>query len=260
MKGRKCVENKYCLTPYFLDQPIPDLRSLAGESWHLVEPSIPASEKQGRMVALYRPLRDRVAEIVRRGHRPVSIAGDCCTSIGVSAGLQKAGLQPTLIWFDAHGDFNTWETTPSGFLGGMPLAMLVGRGEQTLVNGAGLTPLPEEKVILTDARDLDPGEREAVKDSAIRYLPEVEVLLEMKLPAGPLYVHFDCDVLNPQEVPAVSYPAPGGPSVETLRRVFGRLAQTGRVIAVSLSSWAPELDKDGHSQGVCLELLDELVA
>jgi arginase len=253
------VENEYCLTPYFLDRPVPELRSLAGEKWQLVEPALPAGEIQQRLVTLYQPLRDQVADIARRGNRPVSIAGDCCTSIGVSAGLQKAGLHPTLIWLDAHGDFNTWKTTPSGFLGGMPLAMLVGRGDQTMVNGVKLNPILEEKVILTDARDLDPGEREAVAGSAIRHLQRVEALLEMGLPAGPLYVHFDCDVLDPQEVPAVSYPAPGGPSVETLRRVFGRLAGTGRVIAVSFSSWAPDLDQDGHSQTVCLELLDELV-
>jgi len=252
------MENEYCLTAYFLDEPVSELRSLAEEKWHIIGPSLPAGEKQQRLVTLYRPLRDRVAEIVRRGNRPVSIAGDCCTSIGVSAGLQKAGLKPTLIWLDAHGDFNTWETTPSGFLGGMPLAMLVGRGDQTMVNGTGLSPIPEEKVILTDARDLDPGEREAVEGSAIQHLPRVEALLEMELPAGPLYVHFDCDVLNPQEVPAMNYPAPGGPSVETLRHVFGRLAQTGRVVAVSLSSWAPELDQDGQSQAVCMELLNVL--
>jgi arginase len=83
----------------------------------------------------------------------VSIAGDCCTSLGVAAGLLAAGIDPTLIWFDAHGDFNTWETTPSGFLGGMPLAMLAGRGEQTIVHGVGLKNLEESNIYLADARE-----------------------------------------------------------------------------------------------------------
>ena len=137
--------------------------------------------------------------------------------------------------------------------------MAVGRGEQTIVEGLGLDPIPEEQVILTDARDLDPGEREAVQESAMRHLPQVESLLEMALPAGPLYVHFDCDLLDPADVPAVHYPAPGGPSVETMRRVFRRLAETERVVAVSLSAWTPELDEDGRSRAVVMRVLQELL-
>lgn len=258
------MENHFILTPYFLDEREAGLEALARPGWRVNRPTLPdgktpPGEKQARMAALYRPLRDAVAEAVGEGRRPVSVAGDCCTTLGVLAGLQRAGLAPALIWFDAHGDFNTWETTPSGFLGGMPLAMAVGRGEQTLVEGVGLTPIPEEKVILTDARDLDPGEREVVAGSAVTHLPQVEQLLERQLPAGPLYVHFDVDVLDPNEAPAMNYPAPGGPAAETLRRVFRRLAESGRVAAVSLSSWAPGLDEDGRSQKVCLELLKELV-
>lgn len=250
--------NEYCLTPYFLDQPVPDLRSLAGESWHLVEPSLPAGEKQGRMITLYRPLRDRVAEIMRRGHRPVSIAGDCCTSIGVSAGLQKAGLQPTLIWFDAHGDFNTWETTPSGFLGGMPLAMLVGRGEQTIVQGLGMDTLPEQNIILTDARDLDEKEAIALEASLVTRLNDPTALVDYALPEVPLWIHFDTDIINPEEAPAMNYRAPGGPGVDALSDIFNFLADTGRIMAVSMSSWNPELDDTGRTATVCLNLLEKL--
>lgn len=261
-------ERVFIVTPFFLDEYEEGLEALARPGWRVNRPTspereaaagkTPASEKQERMVALYRPLRDAVAEAVGEGKRPVSVAGDCCTSLAVLAGLQRAGLAPSLIWFDAHGDFNTWETTPSGFLGGMPLAMAVGRGEQTMVEGVGLTPLPEERVILTDARDLDPGEREAVAGSGVTHLGNVEALLEMELPAGPLYVHFDTDVLDPEEAPAMNYPAPGGPTAEVLRRVFRRLSDSGRVAAVSLSSWAVGLDEDGRSEGVCLGLLEEL--
>lgn len=211
------------------------------------------------MLAIHRPLANVVEMAVKNGRRPVSIAGDCCATIPVLAGLQRGGVRPTLIWFDGHGDFNDWNTTPSGFLGGMPLAMLVGRGEQTLVVGNGLTPLPEAQVILTDARDLDPGEREAVEGSAVRHLPQVEMLLETPLPAGPLYVHFDCDVLDTAEAPAVSYPAPGGPSAATLRRVFRHLAASGQIAALSLTTWTPGLEGDGRTQTTVLELLKELL-
>ena len=252
------TESEFILTPFFLDGHEAGLEALARPGWRMNRPELPGGEKQRRMVALYRPLRDAVAKAVEAGRRPVSVAGDCCTTLGVLAGLQRAGVAPTLIWFDAHGDFNTWETTPSGFLGGMPLAMAVGRGEQTLVEGVSLTPLPEEKVILADARDLDPGEWEAVAASAVRHLRNVEALLERELPAGPLYVHFDTDVLDPEEAPAMIYPAPGGPAAETVRRVFRRLAESGRVAAVSLSAWAPRLDEAGRSERLCLGLLEEL--
>jgi arginase len=169
-------------------------------------------------------------------------------------------VTPTLIWCDAHGDFNTWETTPSGFLGGMPLAMAVGRGEQTIAAGVGLAPLPAGQVILTDARDLDPGEREAVAESELTHLPQAADLLEYPLPAGPLYVHFDVDVLDPEAAPAMNYPAPGGPDAATMGRVFDRLADTGRIVAVSLSAWNPEMDENGRTQQVVLALLHRLLA
>ena len=94
------------------------------------------------MSQLHRPLADFIHKTIRQGDRPVSFAGDCCTTLGVVAGLQRADLNPTLIWLDAHGDFNTWETSPSGFLGGMPLAMMVGRGEQTMAETCRTIPLP----------------------------------------------------------------------------------------------------------------------
>jgi arginase len=253
------MENRFILSPFFLDEPLPELRALAGEDWVVNSPTLPGGDQQARMSAIHGTLADLVAESVAGGDRPVSIAGDCCTAIGVLAGLQRAGVEPTLIWFDAHGDFNTWETTPSGFLGGMPLAMLVGRGEGTMLAEVGLQTLPEASVFLTDARDLDPAEREAVLASDLVHLADVGDLMGYLLPEGPLYVHFDVDVVTPEEAPAQNYPAPGGPSSLVLEAVLGRLARSGQVVAVSLSSWNPRLDKDGGSQEVCMSLLETLV-
>jgi arginase len=253
------MENRFVLSPFFLDEPLPELRSLAGEDWVVNSPTLPGGDQQARMSAIHGALAEFVAESVAGGDRPVSIAGDCCTAIGVLAGLRRAGVEPALIWFDAHGDFNTWETTPSGFLGGMPLAMLVGQGEGTMPAAVGLETLPEASVILTDARDLDPAEREAVLASEVVHLTDVGDLIAYRLPEGPLYVHFDVDVVTPEEAPAQNYPAPGGPSSSTLDAVFRRLAESGQVAAVSLSSWNPRLDNDGGSQKVCMSLLETLV-
>ena len=200
-----------------------------------------------------------MSEAISANYRPVSIAGDCCTSIGVLAGLQYAGVNPLLIWFDAHGDFNTWETTPSGFLGGMPLAMIVGRGDQSMPEAVDLKALPEDQVILTDARDLDPDEQKLLNESSIVHLSNTEALLEHPLLDGPIYVHFDTDVVSLTESPAQNYPAPGGPSSAVLQAVFSRLSQTDRIIAVSISTWNPQLDKDQKSENISLSLLQTLV-
>lgn len=253
------MKNRMILTPYYLDGEVPGLKELGEADWWLNEPEMGELEVQGRMIELYRPLAQAVKSAVEGGERPVSIAGDCCTAIGVLAGLQRGGMAPTLIWFDAHGDFNTWETTPSGFLGGMPLAMIVGRGEVRMGQAVGQTALPESCVILTDGRDLDPGERILVEESAVEHLPRVGMLQERPLPEGAIYVHFDTDVINVQEAPAMNYLTAGGPTVEELRRVFAFLAESGQVAAVSVSSWNPELDEDGRTQRVVMSLLETLL-
>ncbi len=250
--------DRYVLSPFFLDQELPELLDLAEEGWAVNAPDLPDGEREARMSAVHRPLAARVHVIAGRGERPVSVAGDCCSMIGVVAGLERAGVHPTVIWFDAHGDFNTPETSPSGFVGGMPLAILVGRGDQAMPEAVGLAPLAEERVILAGARDLDSGEAEALRSSKITHIERVAELLDRPLPAGPLLVHFDTDVVDPSEVPAHHYPAPGGPSSEALREVFRHLAASGRVVAVSVSTWDPRLDQDGANRRVSMNLVGTL--
>jgi arginase len=254
------MTDKTIFTPYFLDKGYSDLDHLVQADWIVNRPELPQADQQARMAALYEPLAQAVESAVRDGERPVSIAGDCCASLGMFAGLQRAGMKPKLIWFDAHGDFNTWETTPSGFLGGMPLAWLVGRGEQRIMHSLGIKPLPEQDVTLTDARDLDSLEAEAVASSVVDHLEEVTDLSSAPLPYGPLWIHFDVDVLNLEDAPAVSYPAEDGPSARILAEVFEKLAASRQIKAVSLSLWNPKLDTDRQTEKVVLELLHELLA
>jgi arginase len=253
------MQNKMILTPFFLDEPLPELESLATSDWLINHPELPAGDKQYRMSVLHRQLAEYTAHSVLNGDRPVSIAGDCCTTIGMLAGLQRAGIDPILIWLDAHGDFNTWQTTPSGFLGGMPLAMLVGRGEQTMLEALELTPLTEDRVILADTRDLDPGEKQLIETANIIHFPNVNSLLDAMLPDSPIYVHIDTDIVNPAEASAMNYPAAGGPSAKELQRVMQRLSRTQKIAAVSVSTWNPEMDEDGQSREVCMGLLDALI-
>jgi arginase len=253
------MRDRFILTPFFLDTVVPGLKPLAGPSWIINEPLLPEGSPQARIGAIQAALAGVVAQTMSAGRRPVSIAGDCLSAIGVLAGLQRSGLDPVLIWCDAHGDFNTGETTPSGFLGGMPLAMIAGRGEKTITRAAGLEPLAEDRIILTDARDLDPGERASLRNSAVTHLQDPKDLLSRPLPEMPLYIHIDTDIITAGEAPAQNYPVPGGPSAADLRSIFLELAKKHRVAAVSVSCWNPDLDKDKSSEKTSMSVLQALL-
>lgn len=252
------MNNQYILTPFFLDQPRDALRSLAGPDWMLNAPALPQGDVQPRMSVVHEALAGQVAHALRAGTRPVSIAGDCCATIGVVAGLQRAGVNPVVVWLDAHGDFNTWETTPSGFLGGMPLAMLVGRGEQTMPNAVGVKTLDEERILLTDARDLDAGERISLESSRVHHIGDLNAVLANDLMNAPLYVHFDTDIVNPDDAPAQSWATPGGPSAAVMSDFFRALSGKN-IIAISVCAWNPALDTDGRTEQVSLALLKLLI-
>ncbi len=252
-------EPQFILTPYFLDQPLPGLEELRQADWQINQAAPEGTTEIRRMAAIHIGLAALVESAVKAGYKPVSIAGDCCTALGVLAGLVRSGIDPHLIWFDAHGDFNTWETSPSGFLGGMPLAMLAGLGEQTGLEILGIAPLAQENIILTDARDLDPGEMELLATSRITHLDNPLALLNKTLPGGPLWIHFDTDVIDPEYVPAQNYQAPGGITPDELGRIFSHLTDSGNICAVSLSSWAPGLPGAEESRDVCLDLLNLLI-
>jgi arginase len=252
------MKSKTVLTPYFLDKPLPKLEELKKPGWILNQEHLSKTKLITRIADLHAALARYIESILKEDNLPLSIAGDCCTALGVYAGLLHSGINPTLIWFDAHGDFNTWETTPSGFLGGMPLAMLAGLGEQTILDVLEIEPIAQTQIILTDARDLDPEEKELVAGSEITHLVDPLELLNISFPDRGIWVHFDTDILDPDVVPAQNYPAPGGPDQETLARVFHHLADTGLIKAVSVSSWAPELPGAEQSKEVSLALLDIL--
>ena len=253
------MKRRTILTPYFLDQRLPGLETLAEPDWIINQKELPKADLLTRISGLHATLAVQVEEAVREGQLPVSMAGDCCTAIGLLAGLKRAELYPLLIWFDAHGDFNTRETSPSGFLGGMPLAMLAGLGDLTLLENLEMEPISQEQIILTDGRDLDPGEKELVANASLTHLRDPLELLNYPLGDQSIWVHFDTDIVNPEESPAQNYPAPGGPSAEDLERVFRYLTATGLIKAVSLSSWAPGLPGEQMSKAVSRGLLEILV-
>jgi arginase len=252
------VTNRVYASPFFLDQPAPALTRLAGADGDVNRAVVDGTTIVERMAAPHEALAAWTAATVLDGARPMAFVGDCCQSIGLVAGLQRAGLDPAIVWLDAHGDFNTYETTITGFLGGMPLAMLVGRGDQGLLRSVSARPVVESDVHLADARDLDPAERMALESSLVRRAAVADVVAG--LPRDQLlYVHFDVDVLDPSYAPAMRYRVPGGPALRVVEQTMADLAATGRVAAVSMTVWDLEADRDGATERACLATLARLI-
>jgi len=183
-----------------------------------------------------------VAGAASGGEVPVVLSGDCTAALGTVAGLQRAGAMAAIVWFDAHGDVQTLETTASGYIGGLPLRMLVGYRPELIAARLGLQPVPEQQVLLVGARDLDPPEVSYLERARIRRA-EVADLGRASLPDGPLYVHVDLDVIDSAQLPGLRYPAPGGPGPEHVADAVRWLMGTGRVAALGLAcTWYPGHD------------------
>jgi arginase len=224
--------------PYHLDEYLPDLDLLLHPD-AVVAPALPAGGVWERLAVLYRAVAATVAGAVRDGARPVVVSGDCTTALGTVAGLQQAGMAVGIIWFDAHGDVQTPETTASGYLGGMPLRLLAGYRPELIADRLGLQPVPDVQITLAGARDLDPPETSYLAGARIRRCDVTAADLAGP-PGVPWYVHVDLDVLDPAEVPGLRYPAPAGPSAGQLAGVLGTLMATGRVAAVGIAcTWRP---------------------
>src|SRR6266699_2892412 len=188
------------LVPYHLDEHLADLDvPLAADSTVTVD--LGEGDPWVRMARLYEGVAAAVAEAVRAGARPAVLSGDCTTSIGTVAGLQRAGVGPAIVWLVAAA--------------------------------LGLRAVGEERVVLVDARDLDPPEVAYLEEAAIRRC-EVDDLSTDRLPDGPLYLHLDVDVVNPEELPGLRFPAAGGPGWSRVTEALGRVIATGQVAALGV--------------------------
>lgn len=228
-----------------------------------------AGDRYTRLGRLQAHVADHVADAVRAGLLPVIVGGDCCNAIGTWAGLTRArpDAAPGVLWFDAHGDWNTEETTRTGYLGGMPYATICGYGNAGLRAATGLTrPAPTTHCALLGARDLDPLEAELLARSGVLQLSTPEIRASdprtaQALPAADsLYVHFDVDVLDLAQMPGVRYCVPGGLlSAEVVE--LTRILRAGRpVAALTLAALEPGRDPAGPSVETAIHTLADLLA
>ena len=206
---------------------------------------------------------DLVAQNERDGFLTVGLLATCPSMPGLVAGLQRSGpplerLRVGMLWLDAHPDFNTPETTRSGSLGGMPVAVATGRALQNMRLDAKLDPpLADRYVVMGGVRLTDPLEQHLVDTSQIEQLtvedlrtasPAVFAQLDrLDRIADKIYVHIDMDVLDPREVMAHGNKVPGGPSSEELAQLFEQIfTRYSKASAIGFAT-IPSSDEGGLS-------------
>ena len=239
------------------------------------EATLPSDEREeGRTAVNIGRLGAATARLVAAaraaGDGALVLAGDDTAAIGVVSGVQLADGAATpigLVWLDAHGDFNTPETSFSGILAGMPVAILAGLAGPLWREAAGLAaPIPTDRLLLAGVRDLDEKEAELLR------LTAVQVLTTEQLSAGPAFadavdhlarrcshlcLHVDLDLLDPRFVPSASTPAAAGPTVEAAAAAIATVLRTGRVATFCLTSLNPGAGKRGErSVASALALLE----
>jgi arginase len=217
-------------------------------------------------------LADMVADNARDGVLSVGLLGNCASLMGMLGGLQHGGpigepRRVGLIYIDAHGDFNTPETTLSGMLGGMPVAVSAGMGLHRLRRESGLDPaLPTEHMVLAAVRDTDPLEQELIDASDLGSL-SVEDLRErgealhghmrrLSQVTDVIYVHIDMDVLDPAEVPGHPLTVRGGPTSRELADALEAMFAYEKVAALGIASTPfGDADPDGVSRAAAYRLV-----
>ncbi len=193
-----------------------------------------------------------VANARSQGRFPLILSGGCLTAVGVVAGLQRMGRDLGIVWIDAHGDFNTPESTPSGYWDGMALAAVCGRSLPEVYKPVELRPVHYRNVAHLAGRAFDPPEIEDVRRLSLTVIPpdrlaEPDAAARIKRCISgtkEVYLHVDLDGLDPQDAPAVGLPEPGGPSLDDLLRCLAGLPAPA---AMTLSGMS--FERVGEAEG-----------
>ena len=204
-------------------------------------------------------------KVVKKGHFPLFIGGDHSIAIGTVAAVTNS--EPTgLIWIDAHADFNTPSTSPSGNIHGMPLAVLIGEGHDSLVNvgrkGAKINP---ENVVMICQRDLDEKEKQSLKKYGITIFTMRDIdehgissiankTLEQCIHLKNIHLTLDMDALDPLEAPGVGTPVPGGISYREAHLLMEVFADSGKISSMDLVEINPILDIANKTAKLAVEL------
>lgn len=244
---------------YFIQHRVDE--TLRGNGWIVEVETIEAQHSFRTEIytafELCRQLARRVRAAKEQGAFPLVLSGNCNSALGTVSGIDPSNLG--IIWFDAHGDFNTPETTTGGFLDGMGLATVTGHCWTKLVNTIpGFAAIPENHVLLVGVRQLDAGEQNLLKQSQVvlvggERVREVGIkesiagaLHALRSRVQRVYVHIDLDVFDSQQVgQANSYAEPNGLSVHDMEEALSMIAHQFLIIAAGFASYDPGCDQEG---------------
>jgi arginase len=209
-----------------------------------------------------------VQKAVEAEQLPLVMAGSCNACLGVLAGFDHARCGA--VWLDAHADFNTPESTISGFFAGMSAAVITGHCYRSYWAQMGNnTPVAEEAIVMFGVRDLWPeAERERLQRSAIQVVawrdgrPQGDVLApleELARRVRDVYLHVDFDAFAPEVAPGVvDEPVPGGLSLEQAESIIRATTERFRIRAATLATYTPDLDHDHKTRRVALRIIELL--
>lgn len=221
-------------------------------------------------------LADRVSGAMGEGTFPLVLGGDHSIAIGTLSGLgahyRSTGLRWGVLWIDAHGDFNTPETTPSGNIHGMSLAVACGYGKAELVDLYGsFRKLDPRNVAVLGARDLDPGEKLNLRSAGVTVYPMTEVdrlgtaetirriVAFFKERVDALHISVDMDAMDPMFAPGVGIPLPGGFSYREVLLIAEEFAASGLLRSAEIVEVNPVLDVRNQTARMAVEIAGRLL-
>jgi arginase family enzyme len=202
----------------------------------------------------------QVEDALTGGRVPVLAAADCSIAVTTLPAALRHRPDARVLWLDAHGDYNTPDSSGSGYLGGMCLAGACGEWDA----GLGDTIAPD-RLVLAGVRDLDDGERELLErsDATVIGASVVETLVAVKnaLDGAPVFIHLDLDVLDPEEFPAAVYPTPGGLSSDKLYDLMEAVADDSELVGIEVTAFEAPADPDelADAAETVMRVLDPLL-
>jgi arginase len=227
-------------------------------------------DQRARFLPAIRGTCERIAELVGAalddGRIPIVLGGDHSIALGTLGGLASRRGPGAVLWFDAHGDLNTPETTPSGNVHGMPLAAALGRGGPGFESAAWTLPaLERERVAVIGVRDLDPGERALIRELglAVHTMSDVDrrgieavVSEALERAAGAAFVHIslDMDGLDPEVAPGVGTAVRGGLTYREAHLAMELVADAGLLSCLEIVEVNPILDRQNATAALAVEL------
>ncbi len=210
-------------------------------------------------------LADEVATTIDEGATPLVLGGDHSIAIGSVVGSAR-DADIGVIWFDAHGDFNTPSTSPSGNVHGMPMAAILGEGDFEGIDWANATGLSQENVAYVGLRSLDDRERRAIRDSDMTAFPMSEIdergitaVVEDALDVATdgtdgIHVSFDLDWMDPSAAPGVGTPVRGGATYREAHSALETVASSGALRSLELVEVNPILDEHNETAELATEI------